>query len=157
MIKLKAGYIIDEIFELFYKQKKFEDFEEAINEFTSYCYFKLDGFNNDLIKENTDELDKSLLVAYNIINRGTPTRASIGITKKILSSYNYKISTKEAEAINFNLNSVDLINFNQTLVKDKHINNSNNDVFNCIYIPILIAQIQKSFLLLWLNGIIDFK
>jgi len=91
MTKFQAGYLIDEVFDLFFKQKGYEDLEKAIAEFSIFCYFELAGLEDFELNESTESFDKVLLIAYNIINRGTPTRASLFITEKILSQYGYQI------------------------------------------------------------------
>jgi hypothetical protein len=76
-VKLKAGYIIDEIFNHVYMSGEFEDFEKAVALFSESCYFDLIGFEEFEWKDNQDIIDKQLLLAYNIISRGSPTRASL--------------------------------------------------------------------------------
>ncbi len=156
MTKLQAGYLIDEIFDLFFKQKGYEDFEKAIAEFSKFCYFELSGLEEFELNENTESFDKVLLIAYNIINRGTPTRASLFITEKILSQYGYQIknNNKTGDVV-FHRSNAELINISNVVATIYSTNNGNRDVYNVIYTPILIAQIQKSFLLLWLNEIVS--
>ena len=40
-MKLKGGYIIDEIFEIVTRQLLIEDFEKGIELFSSFCHFAL--------------------------------------------------------------------------------------------------------------------
>lgn len=156
MMHLQAGYILDEVFELYYKQKGYEDFEKAIAEFSKLCYFELAGLEEFELNENTERLDKTLLIAYNIINRGTPTRASIFVTEKILSQYGYQIKkNNERGDIVFHRSNTDLINISNDVATIDSTKKSNIDIYNLIYTPILIAQIQKTFLLLWLNEIVS--
>ena len=89
-MKLQGGYIIDEIFNLIYKRKSYDNYETAIQEFSKYCIFELRGLEEYELSVETQNLDKTLLTVYNIINRGNPTRASLLISEKILSKYGFQ-------------------------------------------------------------------
>ena len=93
MLQLKAGYVIDELFHEILKSNENLDFENLNNEFSNLCYFSIEGLN-----EKTDIEDifqnKILLVAYNIITRGSPTRASLNLSKELLKSKSIKLRLK---------------------------------------------------------------
>lgn len=154
-MKLQGGYIIDEIFDLLYVQTEFESIEAQIQKFNKYCTFELYGFEYNEFLESTDNLNKSLLTAYNILNRGNPTRASLFIAEKILSKYGYrKKENKKIGEIIFNKSNSEIIGLSNRLILNNNFAEK-KELYDCVYIPIVIAQIQKSFLLLWLNDIVN--
>ena len=75
-MNLKGGYIIDEIFNAFINKQGIESFEDAIEEFSKVCCYELVGVEDFQLNESTENLNKQILIAYNIVNRGNPTRAS---------------------------------------------------------------------------------
>lgn len=160
-MNLKGGYIIDEIFNLFVDKRQLEDFDSAIEEFSKHCHFELVGLEDFELNERTADLNKQLLIAYNIVNRGNPTRASLLVTQKILQKYNFEKVFKKVE--NTNTGSILFINSENQIsaiseslmTNDDLLTPKNKEIYDCIYIPILIGQIQKSFLLLWLNNIVS--
>ncbi len=152
-MRLIGGYVIDEVFKLIYDQVKFESYEKAILHYSKLCHFNLEGIHESFKVNLQDGIESSvLLVAFNIINRGNPTRASLLLTKKVLYPYGYEINEnlnglgnvifkKEDGALfTININSLEL----NSLLSD-------SDLFNCILAPIYIAQIQKATLLLFLS------
>jgi superfamily II DNA helicase RecQ len=145
MITFKAGYIIDEIFKLCREQTK-EEFEKSLDNFEKCCYYKVDGIcEEDLMFNNPDQF---LAVAFNIVNRGTPTRANLRICNSLLSQLGYIQSSD-------NLGNIFFINQENSIIS-KEIAKDINDykrkcVCNYIYKPILMAQIQHFVLLLLLN------
>ena len=107
---------------------------------------------HELLK-NTVDLDINLLVAYNILNRGNPTRATLFIAEKVLFKYGYqKRSISKTGEIFLERNNHDIIeNLSNPLIISENTLAQKGEVYDCIFIPLLIAQIQKSFLLLCLN------
>lgn len=156
-MNLKGGYIIDEIFSLFLENRNLEEFDKAIEEFSKVCCFELNGVEDFQLNESAENLNKQILVAFNIVNRGNPTRASLFITQKILKEYGFsKKENKQTGSIVFVNSGNEIIPISESLVTaDGLFNNINKEIHDCIYIPILIGQIQKSFLLLWLNDIVN--
>jgi len=153
-MKLKGGYIIDEIFEIVTRQLLIEDFEKGIELFSGFCHFELQGSSLNEVTE-TDGIEKQLLVAYNIINRGSPTRASIFISDKILRKFGFSKLINKIGDISFFQNTNVGINFDNFNLKTEIKDTADKLIYNCIFIPILIAQIQKSFLILKMNGVIN--
>jgi len=157
-VKLKAGYIIDEIFNHVYMSGEFEDFEKAVALFSESCYFDLIGFEEFEWKDNQDIIDKQLLLAYNIISRGSPTRASLYLTENILAKYGYKKKNREKVGEIFFYRSEDFLFKQNELIHLLDFDISEKvEIYDCVYVPILIAQIQKVFLVLWINDIIKLK
>jgi superfamily II DNA helicase RecQ len=156
-MNLKGGYIIDEIFDAFINKRGVEDFDKAINEFSNHCFFELQGIEEFQLSDTTENLNKQLLIAYNIVNRGNPTRASLFVTEKVLKEYGFsKVENNRTGSIVFVKSGNEIIPISESLVNaDGLFNNINKEIHDCIYIPILIGQIQKSFLLLWLNDIVS--
>jgi ATP-dependent DNA helicase RecQ len=156
-MNLKGGYIIDEIFSIFLEKRNLEDFDKAIEEFSKVCCFELSGVEDFQLNESAENLNKQILVAFNIVNRGNPTRASLFITQKILKEYGFsKKENKQTGSIVFVNSGNEIISISESLVtSDGLFNNINKEIYDCIYVPILIGQIQKSFLLLWLNDIVN--
>jgi len=156
-MNLKGGYIIDEIFNSFISKRGIEDFDKALEEFSKVCCYELEGVEDFQLNESTENLNKQILIAYNIVNRGSPTRASLFVTHKILQEYGFsKVENKRTGSIVFVKSGNEIIPISESLVNaDGLFNNNNKEIYDCIYIPILIGQIQKSFLLLWLNDIVS--
>ena len=156
-MNLKGGYIIDEIFNSFIEKRQIEDFESAINVFSKHCCYELVGVEDFQLNENTENFNKQILVAYNIVNRGNPTRASLFVTQKILQKYGFsKVKNERTGSIVFVNSDNQIIPISESLVTTEVLFKSiNKEIYDCIYIPILIGQIQKSFLLLWLNDIVS--
>ncbi len=156
-MNLKGGYIIDEIFNAFINKQGIESFEDAIEEFSKVCCYELVGVEDFQLNESTENLNKQILIAYNIVNRGNPTRASLFVTQKILQGYGFlKVENKRTGSIVFVNSGNEIIPISESLVTaDGLFNSINKEIHDCIYIPILIGQIQKSFLLLWLNDIVS--
>jgi len=50
-MKLKGGYIIDEIFNSFISKRGIEDFDKAIEEFSKVCCYKLEGVEDFQLSE----------------------------------------------------------------------------------------------------------
>lgn len=156
-MNLKGGYIIDEIFDAFINNRGVEDFDKAINEFSNLCFFELQGIEEFQLSDTTENLNKQLLIAYNIVNRGNPTRASLFVTEKVLQEYGFsKVENKRTGSIVFVKNDNQIIPISESLTINESLYSPNNiEIYDCIYIPILIGQIQKTFLLLWLNNIVS--
>ncbi len=77
MIVLKAGYIIDEILELFADKQKAQAFIQ------SKCYFEVIGI--DSVSLPIDNPEPVYSVIHNLISRGSPTRASKFLIEKYLN------------------------------------------------------------------------
>lgn len=153
-MKLQGGYIIEEIFDLLCMQTEFESIEAKIQNFSKYCAFELYGLEDYELSESTENLNKILLTAYNILNRGNPTRASLFITEKILSKYGYQQKeNKKIGEIFFDKSKTEIIELSNSLMLVDNITEK-KELYDCVFIPIAIAQIQKSFLLIWLNDIV---
>lgn len=149
---LKAGYIIDEVFHQVFKARDYEGFEDTVAMFSKHCYYEFSGSDEPSIDENTEGLDKHLLVAYNLISRGTPTRATLFITEKTLSKYGFSKHVSDIGELLFQRDVAEDTKENSIIDVTKIDDRSNQQIYECIYVPILIAQIQKAFLLLWLNN-----
>jgi hypothetical protein len=86
MITRKAGYIFDEIFKMYQEITNPLGFEDAIREFNEYCYFEIHGISSIELSESFEQLDKETAVVFNIINRGSPTRASLFLCEIYINS-----------------------------------------------------------------------
>lgn len=154
-MNLKGGYIIDEIFNAFISKRGIENFEDAIEEFSKVCCYELIGIEDFQLNESTVNLNKQILIAFNIVNRGNPTRASLFVTQKILQEYGFSKAEKTGSLVFVNSDNK-IIPISEALVTNEVIfNSTNKEIHDCIYTPILIGQIQKTFLLLWLNDIVS--
>ena len=80
MLILKAGYYIDEISA---KLRKLVGEEAVIKFYENNLYFSAKGLPLRIDSEKSSPLAK---VAWNIISRGEPTRASIDLTDGFLKS-----------------------------------------------------------------------
>ena len=91
MKQYKAGYVIEEVFNLYSSKTQNDDFENTLLDFQKLCYFQINGIGDFELNENPDKI---LSVAFNIVKRGTPTRASLLLSEKLLSNFGYKNSTQ---------------------------------------------------------------
>lgn len=153
---LKSGYIIDEIFDLYFENLGYTEFDKALEEFSRFCSFELLGVEDYKLNIDSEKSENLILLAYNIINRGNPTRASLFITENILLNYGFTKENDKTNSIvftNLKNNTKQISNWPLTF---EDLTKPNNKVtYDCIYIPILIGQIQKTFLLLLLNNIVS--
>lgn len=138
----KAGFIIDEIFDLF-KIKNFEsDFESLITNFSNHTYFSIHGFDESfaIVENNVNNLFYSTI--YNIITRGTPTRASLKVSEDCLKRHGYQkaiSTTGDIKYINPEISIGGLSEIDKLLP----FNNSRGNITTeLIYKPIAIGQIQ---------------
>lgn len=154
-MNLKGGYIIDEIFNSFISKRGIENFEDAIIEFSKVCCYELVGEEDFQLNESTENLNKQILLAYNIVNRGNPTRASLFVTQKILQEYGFSKAEKTGSIVFVNSGNEIIPNSELLVTAEGLLNSINKEIHDCIYIPILLGQIQKSFLLLWLNNLVS--
>jgi superfamily II DNA or RNA helicase len=149
MITLKAGYIIDEIFELVkvhQQDGQNDDFAITLDGFERFCYCQIDGIDVEHFS-NTNE-NSIFTVVYNIVNRGNPTRASLKICDSILPQYGYS-QTKDDVLGNIYYQKTDdnpLLPIVNSIKARETVDNQKELVFNCVYKPILIGQIQHFFL-----------
>lgn len=81
MSVLKAAYFVDELVNPLFSILREEDIWKFYDE---NSYFRLDNFQEFVDFESANPL---LKVAWNIINRGEPTRASISLTDYILKTH----------------------------------------------------------------------
>ncbi len=147
MKQYKAGYVIEEAFNLYSSKTQNDDFENTLLDFQKLCYFQINGIDDFELNENPDKI---LSVAYNIVKRGTPTRASLLLSEKLLSNFGYKKNIHPTLGdITFKSENNQLVIDNSLILLDKSI--ENEFIKNCIYYPILIGQIQHFCLLLILN------
>jgi len=147
MKQYKAGYVIEEIFNLYSSKTQNDDFEKTLLDFQKHCYFQINGIDDFELNENPDKI---LSVAFNIVNRGTPTRASLLLSEKLLSNFGYKKNIHPTLGdITFKSENNQLEIDNSLIILDKSI--ENEFIKNCIYYPILIGQIQYFYLSLLLN------
>ena len=144
MKQYKAGYVIEEVFNLYSSKTQNDDFENTLLDFQKLCYFQINGIDDYELNENPDKI---LSVAYNIVKRGTPTRASLLLSEKLLSNFGYKKNIHPTLGdITFKSENNQLVIDNSLILLDKSI--ENEFIKNCIYYPILIGQIQHFCLLL---------
>jgi len=147
MKRYKAGYLIEEVFNLYRLKTKNDDFENVLLDFQKLCYFQINGIDDFEINVNPDKI---LSIALNIVTRGTPTRASLLLSEKLLSNFGYKKNIHPTLGdITFKSENNQLVIDNSLIVLDKSI--ENEFIKNCIYYPILIGQIQYFYLLHLLN------
>ena len=94
-MQLKAGYIIDEIFQQYSNIKQNVAFEDLVNEFTNHCAFEIKYLENVRLDELQKEPNKIYAVVYNLVTRGVPTRANLFVTESILSKYDFQKNIDE--------------------------------------------------------------
>lgn len=115
MAVLKAGYIIDEIFNQYKNCKTDKSFEELLSDFKRLCFFETQGLEEfETVTYQDSTRHQILAVLHNLITRGTPTRANIFLTEKILSIYGFeKKVNKNLGDIYFTIqeNSISTINY----------------------------------------------
>lgn len=154
MIKLKGGYYIDELSKILINHSD----EETVNQFFEKSIgFELKNCQEYIQFKNVNPL---LKVAWNLITRGDSTRASIKVSDYVLSKHfkdEYKGYSNNTPEIKFNLSA----NFENNHVKDllqnfqdyteKDVVEKGSKIlglYKCLKDLILIAQLQRSFLIL---------
>ena len=68
-MQFKAGYIIDEIFNLYREKINIDNFNKAIKVFDELCVFNIAGLENFELKEFNNNPNKIFYVLYNLIKR----------------------------------------------------------------------------------------
>jgi len=152
----KAGYIIDEIFELYRLQHIDSEFADLISIFSNETYFQVHGFTEDYDMSLGYVEEPILITLYNLITRGSPTRASLRVTDEILKKYDFSKTKTLSGDIKFirENNMQGLININEEFLAFKEKTKLYSDL---IYKPILIGQIQYLIVHLLLKGKLKFE
>lgn len=154
MIKLKGGYYIDELTKILINHSDKETVDQF---FENVIGFELKNCQEFIQFENVNPL---LKVAWNLLTRGDTTRASIKVSDYVLSKYfkdEYRGYSNNSPEIKFNLTP----NFEDNHVKDilqnfqnyteKNVVEKGSKIlglYKCLKDLILIAQLQRSFLIL---------
>ncbi|MFI3240053.1 MAG: RecQ family ATP-dependent DNA helicase [Bacteroidales bacterium] len=157
-LNLKGGYYIDELRQILINLSD----EETVSKFYALSI----GFELDNIQEyiKFEKVNPLLKVAWNLLNRGDTTRASIKICDYVLTKYfqgNYKgysINSPEIKFIcdlKFEKKDIqDLLsnfqNYTDNIIADK--NTKILSLYHCLKDLIFIAQLQRAILLLLMQN-----
>lgn len=57
MKQYKAGYVIEEVFNLYSSKTQNDDFENTLLDFQKLCYFQINGIDDFELNENPDKIN----------------------------------------------------------------------------------------------------
>jgi ATP-dependent DNA helicase RecQ len=150
-MKFKAGFIIDEIFDLYKLKNTESDFESLITKFSAHTYFIIHGFDESysITENNINNILFSTI--HNIITRGTPSRASLKVCEELLKKYKYKKTVSTTGDIKYINNETEIDSLSR--IDELFPLKAKGTIINeLIYKPIAIGQIQYLIIHLFIIG-----